>query len=173
MRIGRLIDHLAATSWRTRMRFPRSALAAVEDAIASARRMHTGVICFVIETALPVRQVLAGVTPRMRARRLFALMRLWDTDARNGVLIHVLAADRSVEIVADRGLSQCVSPADWEAVCRLMETHFSGGRYQAGTLLAVDAVATLLARHFPAYSVPPAVSASQPADPLPHQPRLL
>jgi uncharacterized membrane protein len=173
MHIGRLIRHLAAMSWRTRMRFSRGALAAVEDAIASAQRVHTGTVRFVVETALPVHQVLAGLTPRMRACRLFALLRLWDTDDRNGVLIHVLAADRSLEIVADRGLSRHVGPADWEAVCRVAETHFRQGRYQAGAIAAVDAIGGLLARHFPADKALPGPSTSHHADPLPHQPSLL
>jgi uncharacterized membrane protein len=109
----------------------------------------------------------------MRACQVFAVLRLWDTHARNGVLIHVLAADRSLEIVADRGLSEHVAAADWEAVCRAMETHFRQARYQAGTIAAVDAVGGLLARHFPVDRVTPAAPASPPADPLPHQPSLL
>jgi uncharacterized membrane protein len=155
------------------MRFPRSTLEAVEAAIAGGRRVHTGTVCFVIETALPLREVLEDLTPRTRACRLFALLRLWDTDARNGVLIHVLAADRSLEIVADRGLSQRVGAADWEAVCRAMETDFRQGRYQAGTIAAIDTVGGLLARHFPVNRPPPGVPGSHPADPLPHQPSLL
>jgi uncharacterized membrane protein len=59
-------------------------------------------------------------------------------------------ADRDVEIVADRGLDRRVSTAEWEAVCRLMEEHFRGGRFEAGSLAGVAAVGTLLARHFPA-----------------------
>ena len=173
MRIGRLIRHLTAMSWRTRTRFPRSTLEAVEAAIASVERMHAGTVCLVIETALPVREVLEGLTPRMRACRLFASLRLWDTDTRNGVLIYVLAADRSLEIVADRGLSERIGAADWEAVCRTMQTHFRQGRYRAGTIAAVEAVGGLLARQFPVDRVPPGGPPSHPADPLPHQPSLL
>jgi uncharacterized membrane protein len=42
-----------------------------------------------------------------------------------------------------------VSPAEWEAVCRLMEEHFRAGRFQIGSIAGVDAIGNLLARHFP------------------------
>ena len=53
------------------------------------------------------------------------------------------------EIVADRGIAGRVDPAEWEAVCRLMEEHFRAGRFREGSIAGVDAVGALLARHFP------------------------
>ncbi len=86
---------------------------------------------------------------RPRARRCSAHLRVWDTEANNGVLIYVQLADRTVEIVADRGFQGRVSHAEWEAVCRLMEEHFRAGRFQVGSIAGVDAIGNLLARHFP------------------------
>jgi uncharacterized membrane protein len=63
-------------------------------------------------------------------------------------------ADRDVEIVADRGFEGRVSPAEWAAVCRLMEDHFRAGRFEAGSIAGVDGVGTLLMRHFPKGSSP-------------------
>ena len=83
------------------------------------------------------------------ALEVFAHLRVWDTEHNNGVLIYVQVADRDVEIVADRGFEGRVSPAEWEAVCRLMEEHFRAGRFQEGWIAGVDAIANLLARHFP------------------------
>jgi uncharacterized membrane protein len=74
-----------------------------------------------------------------------------------------------VEIVADRGLHGRVSPSEWEAVCRAMEEHFRAGRYQAGAIAGVDAVGTLLARHYPAS----ADAASPSRNQLPDRPTLL
>ena len=74
---------------------------------------------------------------------------MWDTEQNNGVLVFVQLADRSVEIVADRGFDGRVSPAEWGAVCRLMEEHFRAGRFEAGSIAGVDAIGTVLARHFP------------------------
>ena len=74
-------------------------------------------------------------------------------------------ADRDVEIVADRGAAARISPAEWEAACRLMESHFRAGRFREGALAGVEAVGGLLERDFP--------SALGDRDELPNQPTLL
>jgi uncharacterized membrane protein len=169
MQIGRLIRHAAATHWRTRMMFPSATLDAIEQAIARAERTHAGEIRFAIETALPPLHVLNGVAPRARAHDVFAHLRVWDTVHNNGVLIYVQLADRVVEIVADRGFEGRVSPAEWAAVCRLMEEHYRAGRFEAGSIAGVDAVGDLLRRHFPAILGQSAQSINQ----LPDRPTLL
>ncbi len=60
---------------------------------------------------------------------VFGHLGVWDTEGNNGVLIYVLMADRDVEIVADRAIAARVTQADWDAVCREMEGHFSAGRF--------------------------------------------
>ncbi len=150
MQLARMIKHVAATHWRTRMLFPARTLDAIEQAIARVERAHTGQIRFAIETALTPWHVLCAVTPRARALEAFAHLKVWDTALNNGVLIYVLLADRSVEIVADRGFAGRVSQSEWDAVCRLMEEHFRAGRFEAGSIAGVDALGALLARHFPA-----------------------
>jgi uncharacterized membrane protein len=150
MRLGRFLRHVAAPHWRTRLLFPASTLDAIEQAVARAERTHGGEIRFAIETALAPLHVINELTPRARALEVFARLRVWDTEHNNGVLIYVQLADRDVEIVADRGLHGRVTVAEWESVCRLMEAHFRAGRFAAGSIAGVDAVGTLLGRHFPA-----------------------
>ena len=150
MQPRRFLRHAATVHWGARLAFPRSTLDAIEKAIGLAERAHGGEIRFAIETALPPLRVLDGVSPRARALEVFSHLRVWDTEHNNGVLIYVLLADRAVEIVADRGLSGRIAPAEWESVCRLMEQHFRARRFEVGSLAGVDAVGTLLARHFPA-----------------------
>jgi uncharacterized membrane protein len=131
------------------MLFPTATLDAIEQAIAKAELNHAGEIRFVVETALTPRHIFNDVGPRDHALEVFSRLRVWDTEANNGVLIYVQLADRTVEIVADRGFQGRVSAAEWAAVCRLMEEHFRAGRFQLGSIAGVDAVASLLARHFP------------------------
>jgi uncharacterized membrane protein len=169
MQIGRLLRHAAATHWRTRMLFPGATLDAIERAIAAAERTHAGEIRFAIETSLTPQHILHGVASRERALEVFASLRVWDTELNNGVLIYVQLADRSVEIVADRGFKGRVSPAEWEAVCRLMEEHFRAGRFQAGSIAGVEAIGSLLTRHFPPNRNSPAQSHNE----LPDRPTLL
>jgi uncharacterized membrane protein len=169
MQFGRLLRHAAGTHWRTRMLFPKTTLDAIERAINGAEQLHAGEIRFAIETALTPAHVLNGVSPRARALDVFAHLRVWDTEHNNGVLIYVQLADRDVEIVADRGFSGRVSPAEWEAVCRLMEEHFRAGRFEAGSIAGVEAIGTLLTRHFP----PGQGAASRSHNQLPDRPTLL
>ncbi len=168
MQIKRLIRHVTAPHWRTRMLFPKSTLDAIEAAVGRAESTHAGEIRFAIETSLAPLHVLNDLTPRARALEVFAHLRVWDTEHNNGVLIYVQLADRDVEIVADRGLDGRVSAAEWEGVCRLMEQHFRTGHYQAGAIAGVDAVGTLLARHFPSTAM-----SAKPHNQLPDRPTLL
>jgi uncharacterized membrane protein len=123
-------------------------MAAIEQAIAESEREHSGEIRFAVEPALDTRPLLAGQSARERALEVFALLRLWDTDERNGVLIYLLLADRDIEIVADRGLN-VVQAAEWEAICKSMEQALRRGEFREGVMDGVHAVSGLLARHFP------------------------
>ena len=52
MQIGRMLKHVTATHWRTRMLFPSATLDAIEQAVKRAEQTHAGEIRFAIETAL-------------------------------------------------------------------------------------------------------------------------
>lgn len=161
----RTLRHLFATRAGTRRRFSDAVTQAIDAAIGAAEQRTSGEIRFVIETALEMPELWAGVTPRERALHVFSSLHVWNTELRNGVLIYVLVAERDVEIVADRGATAVIAPAEWEAACRLMETEFRAGRFADGARAGVDAVAALLAKHFPVRAVN--------RDELPNQPILL
>jgi uncharacterized membrane protein len=65
------------------------------------------------------------------------------------VLIYVELADRSIEIVSDRGVASLVPNARWQAVCNTMREDFRSGRYEQGAIAGVQAIGALLAEHFP------------------------
>jgi uncharacterized membrane protein len=161
----RLLRHLCTTAARTRVLFSPAVLAQIEAAIGAAEAQHSGEIRFAVETALPLAALWHNVTARARAVQVFAHLRIWDTHANNGVLIYVLRADRAVEILADRGISARVSEAEWQAVCREVETQYRAGRYGDGSSAAVAGVARLLGQHFP--------GGGSGANELPNQPILL
>jgi uncharacterized membrane protein len=149
MKLARLFRHMVATHWGTRRMFPPASLDAIENAIAASEKAHSGEIRFAIETSLPLLAVWTDVPPRKHAMGVFANLGVWNTENNNGVLIYLQLADRNVEIIADRGFHARVSAAEWEAVCRLMEGHFRAGRFREGAIAGIEAVASLLARHFP------------------------
>jgi len=168
----RVLRHLCSTRLRTRALFPPAVLEQIEGATRQAEAHHSGEIRFVIETALPLAALCQGLSPRERALQVFAHLHIWDTHHNNGVLIYVLRADRAVEIVADRGISARVNRAEWEAICRDVERYFGANRFAEGARAAVDAVASLLARHFPAGAEAGGANTNEPNE-LPNQPVLL
>lgn len=103
-----------------------------------------------IEAELPLRALLSNQTPRERAVEVFTSLGVSDTQARNGVLIYLCLADRDVEIVADQGLSTCVSDAEWAGICAQLERDCAAGRYGSGMCTAVRTTGGLIGRHYPA-----------------------
>lgn len=146
----RLWRHLFVGHNAARRCFPPPVLERIQAAIRDCESYHAGEIRFVVEPALHPAAVWREVSPRARALDLFARLGVWDTEHNNGVLIYLLIADRAVEIVADRGVAGGKVPqAEWEQVCRLMEAHFREGRFEAGAIAGVQAVADVLARYPP------------------------
>jgi uncharacterized membrane protein len=165
MNIGRSLKHLFTGRGAVRRAFPESTLDAVERAIRDAEATHSGQIRVVIEASLDGPRLWAKQTAQERAVEVFSLMRVWDTEHNNGVLIYLLMADRDVEIIADRGIHAKTGAQAWEAVCREMEHNFRDGRFEAGALAGVRAVGEHLARHFP--------GGRTPANELPDRPVVL
>jgi len=147
--LHRLWRHLVTARRDVARMLPPQDLARAESAIADGERRHTGQVCLVIEASLPVARVWSGVTPRERALEVFGLLRVWDTEHNDGVLVYLLLADHDVEIVADRGIHRRVGDGGWEAICRKMERKFREGRYADGVEEGVRAVGDLLATHSP------------------------
>jgi uncharacterized membrane protein len=150
MDIPRAWRHLTTTRRRALRDFPAATLAAIEQAIRDSEATHSAELRFVLEPALALPAVLAGVTPLERARELFATLGVWDTAENNGVLVYLLHADRDLEILADRGWATCVDPVQWREVCAVGEAAFRAGSFHAGTLAMIDAIGALARRHFAA-----------------------
>jgi uncharacterized membrane protein len=144
---ARALRHVFASS--VRGLFPADSLQRIATAVAEGEARHRGEICFAVEPALPARQVLRGMQARDRAHAVFAQLRVWDTQANNGVLVYLLLADQRIEIVADRGLAGLVSDEQWRGVCLLMEERLLAGEPEAAAIAGVAAVSELLAEHFP------------------------
>jgi uncharacterized membrane protein len=165
MDLARFWRHVAMSPIRARRAFPPATLDALQPRIAAAEKRHRGEIRFVVECELTTAQLWRDLTSRERARQVFAEQGVWNTQENNGVLIYLLLADRRVEIVADRGIGNRVEASQWEAACRMMESHFRDGRFEAGAAAGIDAVSGLLAAHFPATGERP--------NELPDRPKLI
>jgi uncharacterized membrane protein len=125
------------------------ALQRLEQRVAASERRHSGEIRLCVEAGLPLSYLWRGATARQRAVTLFGKLRVWDTEANNGVLIYLLLAEHAIEVVADRGLARAVPPETWQQLVAGMREAFRAGRFEAGLAEAVDRVDALLVVHFP------------------------
>jgi uncharacterized membrane protein len=148
-RLRRVWRHLVTDRRDVHRAFPPEEMVRVENAIAEGELRHAGQVCFAVEAALPLPRVWRGDSPRERALEVFGLLRVWDTERNDGVLVYMLLADRDVEIIADRGIDSRVGQPAWEAICRTMEKACRAGRYAEGVEEGVQAIAALLAQHSP------------------------
>lgn len=149
MNIKRIMRHLSTGRATERRAFPARSLNLIERAIRETETQHDGQIRFAVEAALDLKPLLAGQSARERAVEMFSLLRIWDTERNNGVLIYLLLADRDVEIVADRGVHAKVGQDVWEMICQEMEKSFRDGKYEEGMLAGIRSVGGHLARHYP------------------------
>ncbi|HEX7011126.1 MAG TPA: TPM domain-containing protein [Steroidobacteraceae bacterium] len=147
--IARLVRNLSATSWALRRVFDKPTLDAIVQAIEQSERTHGGEIRFAVEAGLSAWELMRGITPRERALQVFSELRVWDTEANNGVLIYVLWADHDVEIVADRGFNGRLTAEDWAAICHRMERLLGQKQYREAVLEGIRACGELIARHYP------------------------
>lgn len=148
-RLARLWRHLWCDEADARRLLPPDAQQRLADHVRASEARHGGEIRLCVEASMPLVDVWRGLTPRERAVEVFAQLRVWDTEHNNGVLIHVLLADRSIEIVADRDLRRRVSAADWERIARLLGEAFSAAHPEEGLHQAIDAVSAWMEDHYP------------------------
>jgi uncharacterized membrane protein len=148
-RLARLIHHRSFDEADVRRVLTDAGLKRLAVRVQESEQAHSGEVRLCIEAALPFSYVWKRLTARDRALMMFGKLRVWDTEHNNGVLVYLLYAERSIEIVADRGLNALVSAAQWAAIVESMREPLRAGRFEEGLNIAIDAVGKLLTQHFP------------------------
>ncbi len=126
-----------------------AALARLQAQVHSSETRHSGEIRISIEAGLPLSYLLKSLSARARAITLFGKLRVWDTEHNNGVLIYLLLAERSIEIVADRGMARRVSGEAWQALTLEMSDSFRAGQFEAGLSQTIAQIDALLCQFYP------------------------
>jgi putative membrane protein len=85
----------------------------------------------------------------VEAKRQFAAHGLHLTQQRTGVLIFASIAERYVEIIADSGINDKVSPEVWDRAVKGMIAKIKQGQAVEGFLEAIRICGEVLAKHFP------------------------
>lgn len=149
MLLQRTLRHLLTGRGALVRALPEAAFTRVHQAIEASEATHRGELCFAVEAALDLPELLRGVSARRRAIQVFSELRVWDTAENNGVLIYVLLADKDFEIVADRGIHAHVGAAGWEAIAHRMEESLRDGAFERAMLQGIEEIGAALRRHFP------------------------
>jgi uncharacterized membrane protein len=148
-RFWRILRHRWLDESDVRRALDREAMDRIQARIAASERRHSGEIRVCVEAGLPLSYLWRGASARERAVTMFGKLRVWDTEANNGVLIYLLLAEHAIEIVADRGAARHVGADPWQHILQGMREHFRAGHFEQGLMQAVEAVDALLAAHFP------------------------
>jgi len=152
-RMRRLLRHRWHDASTLRRTLPPTALERLTRRVQASERRHSGEIRIYVEAGLPSsylwRRQATPQLVRQRALTLFGKLRVWDTEHNNGVLIYLLLAERSIEIVADRGLNRHVSPQDWQAMIARMRDAFRADLFEQGLTQALEEISAVLVQHFP------------------------
>ena len=130
-----------------------AALQRLTEQVARSEQTHSGEIRICVESRLPDsylrRPHAMQRIVRARAVAQFSKLRVWDTEHNNGVLIYLQLAERSIEIVADRGIDRLVGAPTWQTLIQALAERLRAGQMEQGLADAVNAVSALLQQHFP------------------------
>ncbi len=163
--ILRLARHLLTDRSAVRRAFPPAGLDRIEQRVAAAEQGHGAEIRIAIEHSLGPGRIVSGIDARERALEVFGSLRVWDTEANNGVLLYLLLADHAVEIVADRAAAAAVAEHQWQELADALAARFARGDFVDATLEAIERIDALLAPHFP--------KTLRDLDELPNRPAIL
>ncbi|MFD1703243.1 TPM domain-containing protein [Methylopila henanensis] len=116
-----------------------------------------------VRRALRVGRIAAHRAAHRAAEQAFDDLGLGRTLGRTGVLLHVAAADRRVEVIADFGVHDAVAPETWREEVALVVEAAREGRLADGIVAAVARCGEALADALPPQ---PGVGDELPDEPI-------
>ena len=87
--------------------------------------------------------------PLQRAVYKFNYLKMYNTQARNGVLIYVAVESRKFAIIGDAGINKAVPDNFWDSIKEGMGAAFSQGKYVEGLANAIKVAGESLKQYFP------------------------
>ena len=147
---GAAFRNITYSAAKVRKCFPDAAMSEIERAISVAESEQSCDIRFVVEGGMPLHFSFSGRGSRTRALELFSNLGVWDTEENNGVLFYILLAERSFEIVADRGVTKKLKESDWLTLATTVKSYFTDEKWMEGAVRGVRELSGMLQPHFPA-----------------------
>ena len=114
----------------------------IVDAIVKAEDCTSGEIRVHVEPK-------CKADPVTRAVKVFNRLEMYDTAARNGVVIYLAYESRVCAIIGDVAINEVIPAGFWEGILAAMQAEFAKGNYTEGIIGAVEAVGEALSEYFP------------------------
>lgn len=114
----------------------------IVDAIVKAEDCTSGEIRVHVEPK-------CKIDPVARAVKVFDRLEMYDTAARNGVLIYLAYETRACAIIGDVAINEAIPAGFWEGILAEMQAAFAKGNFTEGIIAAVEAVGEALSEYFP------------------------
>lgn len=114
----------------------------IVDAIVKAEDCTSGEIRVHVEPK-------CKTDPVSRAVKVFDRLEMYDTAARNGVLIYLAYESRVCAIIGDVAINEVIKAGFWEGILADMQAAFAAGNFTEGIIAAVEAVGDALSEFFP------------------------
>ncbi len=113
------------------------------DAIKEAENQTSGEIKVHIEKKCATDDVME------RAKEVFGLLQLHQTNEHNGVLFYLAYEDRKFAILGDKGIYEKVSLNFWDSTRELLRLHFSSNQFTEGLCAGIKEAGLQLKTYFP------------------------
>ena len=114
----------------------------IVDAIHVAEKNTSGEIRVHIEK-------VTSIDAYDRAMEVFHLLKMDETELKNGVLIYLAIDDKTFVICGDKGINDVV-PADfWDTTKDIMATQFKSGNFKKGIVDGILSAGEQLKKNFP------------------------
>lgn len=115
---------------------------AIRKAIESAEGKTSG------EIRVHIDMVCKGNTVET-AEKVFAKLKMHNTEERNGVLIYLAVDSHVFAIYGDKGIHEKVPAGFWDSTSIEMEKHFRNAEFTEGLIVGINMAGEQLAKHFP------------------------
>ena len=84
-----------------------------------------------------------------RALEVFHVLKMDETQLKNGVLIYVAVNDKAFAICGDKGIDDLVPDNFWDATKETMMAHFKSGDFAQGLIAGINKAGAQLKTFFP------------------------
>lgn len=87
--------------------------------------------------------------PIERAKEVFNTLKMYETEARNGVLFYVDVTNHKFAIIGDEGINKVVPSDFWECTKDIVLSNFALKKHKKGLVKGIERAGEQLKKYFP------------------------